>query len=145
VKIQKFNLERFIKVHSENYLIALNEIRNGQKNGHWMWYVFPQLRGLGKSYNSEYYGIEGIEETRAYLAEPILRSHLLEISEALLNVTGKSIDEIFDCIDKMKLRSSMTLFAKADPNSEIYLAILDKYFDGKFDDKTIGLLNLQNI
>lgn len=141
MKTQTFNLERFIEKHLTDYPGALNEIKNGRKIEHWMWYIFPQLRGLGSSHNSVLYGIEGIEEARAYLADPILESHLFTISHALLELNNKSVTEIFDCCDVKKLRSCMTLFAITDPDNEVYQAVLDKYFEGEPDDRTIKLLN----
>lgn len=143
MKNQTFDLERFINAHSANYQVALNEIRTGRKESHWMWYIFPQVRGLGKSYNSAYYGIDGIEEAKAYIADPILRSHLHTISEALLDLAEKDVRKIFDAYDVKKLKSCMTLFAIADPDNGIYQAVLDKYFEGRFDDRTVDLLTRQ--
>jgi len=142
MNIKKFDLGRFIKAHEVNYPTALNEIKNGRKVRCWIWYIFPQLRGLGRSHKSIVYGIDGIEEAKAYLAEPILEEHLRTISQALLSLNGRSLKELFRFnIDITKLRSCMTLFAIADPNNGVYQAVLDKYFEGEPDDRTIKLLN----
>ena len=114
------SLDRFIDAQERMYEIALKEIRNGEKESHWMWYIFPQLRGLGKSQMAFAYGIHGLEEAKAYLAHPVLSARLIEISEALLEHKGKDIEDILGDIDAMKLRSSMTLFALISEGGSIY-------------------------
>lgn len=139
----RFNLERFLDGQRFGYECALSEIRTGRKENHWIWYVFPQLRGLGHSPNANYYGISGIEEAVAYLKHPILGARLREISEALLSVEGRSIQEILPGIDAIKLHSSMTLFLKAgqdDDNYAVFQKIIEKYYDGRYDKSTIIML-----
>jgi uncharacterized protein (DUF1810 family) len=135
-----FELERFIQAQGNSYQTALQEIKSGRKRSHWMWYIFPQVRGLGKSGTSMRYGIAGIDEAKAYLSEPTLSMRLIEISEALLGLPGNDATEIFDYPDDMKLKSCMTLFAAADPQNKVFQSVLDKFFEGQTDDKTIELL-----
>lgn len=131
-----YDLERFIEAQKLDYDIALNEIRKGQKRGHWIWYIFPQIKGLGHSYNSEYYGISGTKEAKAYLDHPLLGARLREISQALLYCGNPSADDILGFPDVLKVRSCMTLFDLVSPN-DIFKQVLDKYYDGKLCDKTI--------
>lgn len=138
--MEERNLDRFIKIQEEDYQLALHEIKNGHKESHWMWYIFPQLEGLGFSYYSRYYGIRDLEEAQAYLSHEILGKHLLEITEVLLNLDSNCIREVMEYPDDLKLRSSMTLFILADPTCLLFQQILDKYFDGKMDDATIKIL-----
>jgi len=120
----------------------LAEVKAGRKSSHWMWYVFPQLKGLGHSETSEFYGIENLAEAKAYLAHPILGERLIEICKALLELPTNDANSIFGFPDDMKLKSSMTLFAMAADNPEIFNQVLGKYFGGKPDQKTA---NLQNV
>lgn len=136
-----FNLDRFLDGQRFGYDYALNEIRNGRKEGHWIWYVFPQLKGLGHSPNAEYYGISGIEEAKQYLAHPILGPRLREISEALLSIENKSAREILSSIDALKVRSCMTLFDAVSPN-DIFSRVLKKYYNGIRDVLTLASLKL---
>ncbi|SCY96292.1 DUF1810 domain-containing protein [Flavobacterium caeni] len=122
------------------YLKALAEVRNGKKESHWMWFVFPQIKGLGFSETAKFYGIADLEEAEAYLAHPVLGKHLIEISEALLKIEDKTATEIFGTPDDMKLRSCMTLFSKVPETDKIFEKILDKYFGGSQDDYTEELL-----
>ena len=131
-----FDLERFIGAQKLDYDIALNEIRKGQKRGHWIWYIFPQIKGLGHSYNSEYYGLSGKDEAKAYLNNPVLGLRLREITTALLNCDNSSVDDIFGFPDNLKVRSCMTLFDLVAPN-DIFSEVLNKYYEGKRCDKTI--------
>ena len=133
-------LARFVTAQEEDYDRALAEIRRGCKQSHWMWYMFPQVRGLGRSAMSERYAIGSLYEARAYLAHPILGPRLLEISQAVLAVTGRSATEIFGWPDDMKLQSSATLFAAASPPGSVFQRILDQYFDGRQDARTMELL-----
>jgi len=135
----EYDLERFVEAQNMVYDIALQEIKNGHKRGHWIWFVFPQIKGLGHSYNSEYYGISGTIEAKAYLDHPILGARLREISQALLNCGNPSADDILGFPDVLKVRSCMTLFDMVSPN-DIFKQILDKYYDGKPCDKTIWRL-----
>lgn len=123
------NLGRFLDAQEGDYPTALAEIRAGRKSSHWIWYIFPQMRGLGHSYNSEYYGIESLEEAREYLHHEVLGERLREITCALLEHRDKSATDILGEIDAMKLRSSMTLFDMASPN-DIFAEVLDVFYEG---------------
>ena len=131
------SLDRFLEAQENMYETALKEIKNGEKESHWMWYVFPQLRGLGESEMSYFYGINEIEEAKAYLAHPVLSKRLIEISTALLEHRDKSIEDIMGYIDDMKLKSSMTLFAIASEENSIFNQVIDSFFDGEMDKQTI--------
>lgn len=126
---KEYDLERFLAAQAADYDDALDDIRNGRKRGHWIWYIFPQQKGLGHSYNSEYYGLDGIDEARAYLAHPVLGARLREISEALLAHEGKrDIDAIMgSSIDVLKLQTCMNLFNRVSPN-DIFEKVLDAFF-----------------
>ncbi len=133
-----YDLSRFISAQKLNYEDALREIKSGHKSTHWIWYIFPQLKVLGFSPTARYYGIENLDETKEYLSNEILREHLLEISQALLSIKSNDIEDIMgNEIDKIKLLSSMTLFYLAEPDCKILIEVIDKYFDGKSDDKTV--------
>lgn len=121
------------------YPIALQELQNGRKRSLWMWYIFPQLKGLGHSYNSSFYGISDSEEALAYLEHPILGHRLREVSMTILNLPTNNAVAVFGNIDSCKLKSSMTLFDFVSPN-DIFARILDKYFNGQRDKKTIYIL-----
>ena len=121
------------------YPIALKEIQNGEKESHWMWYIFPQLRGLGRSQMAYTYGINGLEEAKAYLDHPVLSAQLIELSEALLKHKNQDIENILGDIDAMKLRSSMTLFALISEENSVFHQVLDCFHDGKMDKQTIKL------
>jgi Uncharacterized conserved protein len=138
----EYDLQRFRKAQDEGnaYKNALKEIGNGLKTGHWMWYVFPQLRGLGKSSTAMYYGIIGKGEAKAYLADKVLGGRLREICNSLVQVRGKSAADIFGPVDTMKLRSSMTLFYLVSGKEEIFRKVLARYFDEKLDQKTVDML-----
>ena len=133
-------VERFIKAQEESYGQALEEIKNGHKRSHWMWYVFPQLKGLGRSETARYYGIANRTEAEAYLAHPLLGSRLLEISGELLKLESCDAREVFGRPDDVKLKSSMTLFYLVDGNL-IFKAVLDKFFAGELDEVTADQLN----
>lgn len=134
------SLNRFLTAQEYAYDIALAEIRRGRKRTHWMWYIFPQLRSLGKSERSYFYGIADIEEAKAYFDHPILGSRLIEFSETLLYIQGKSAQDIFGGIDSMKLHSSMTLFAVVGGDGSVFYKVIDRYFDGKMDENTLKIL-----
>ena len=135
------SLERFIKAQTNTYKIAMSEIKNGKKRTHWMWFIFPQLRGLGMSSISRYYGLEGIDEARAYLDHPMLSGRLCEACNELLRHKDKTALEIFGDIDEMKLKFSMTLFALASEDYTIFDEVLRCFFDGEMDDVTVKLIN----
>lgn len=129
------NLQRFLDAQSRDYENALREIKNGRKQSHWAWYVFPQLKGFGHSYNSEYYGISNIDEACAFYNHPILGSRLIEITTALLEHRDKSIQEILPPVDARKVKSCMTLFWIASDNP-LFKSILDFFYEGHIDNKT---------
>lgn len=133
------DLSRFLKAQEQDYEQALREIRSGRKRSHWMWYIFPQIQGLGFSPTAQYYAIRDLQEARDYLAHPVLGARLKEISSALLDLDGLSASEIFGYPDDLKLRSSMTLFRMADLNEPVFLEVLEKYYDGKPDARTVEL------
>ena len=134
------NLERFKRAQAQDYDTALREIRNGRKRSHWMWYIFPQVRGLGHSSMADYYGIDGLEEARAYLADGVLGPRLKEISEALLALEDKDAERIFGFPDVLKLRSCMTLFAAVSEEDSVFHRVLDTYYHGEKDELTLSLL-----
>lgn len=131
-------LDRFIKAQENTYLVALNEIKNGRKQSHWMWYIFPQIKGLGMSETSRYYGIDDEEEAKAYLDNEILGSRLREITSELLKLNIDNPVDIFGTIDAIKLKSSMTLFDYVS-DDKIFSQVLNKYYNGEIDEKTILL------
>lgn len=134
------SLDRFLEAQERIYEIALKEIRNGEKESHWMWYIFPQLRGLGKSRMAYAYGINGLEEAKAYLAHPVLSARLIEISEALLKHKDQDVEDILGDIDAMKLRSSMTLFALISEEGSVFHQVLNCFYDGEMDELTKQLI-----
>jgi uncharacterized protein (DUF1810 family) len=135
-----YDLARFVEAQEHDYGQALSEIRSGQKRSHWMWYIFPQLDGLGFSPASRRYSIKSVAEAEAYLRHPILGPRLLEIARAALGVESRSALEVFGSPDDMKLRSSATLFASVSPAGSVFGQLLDRYFGGEPDDKTLRLL-----
>lgn len=135
------NVTRFIKAQENTYQQALTEIKQGRKTSHWIWYVFPQIQGLGESNMSVYYAIEDKQEAMDYLENTILKKRLIEISTALLEVENKTVIEILGTIDAMKVKSSMTLFHLIDPSEKTYKEVLDKYYDSTLDENTIKILN----
>ena len=137
-----FLLARFVQAQQDDYERALTEIRSGRKMSHWMWYIFPQLDGLGFSSTSKYYAINGSAEAKAYLAHPVLGPRLLECAEAALQVKGRSATEIFGSPDDLKLRSCATLFASVSPAGSVFERLLEKYYGGKPDRKTLRLLGI---
>ena len=139
--MKDYNLKRFVIMQDFDYKIALSEIIAGFKKSHWMWYIFPQLKGLGKSVKSDYYSISGLDEARAYLEHPVLSKNLFEITEALLEHSGKTAYSILGD-DSVKLRSSMTLFALVSENNSVFHKVLDVFFEGKMDEQTLEILEL---
>ena len=134
------DLSRFLKAQQYDYDQALKEIRSGRKRSHWMWYIFPQIQGLGFSSTAQYYAIRDLDEAKEYLAHPVLGERLKEISSALLELEGLSASEIFGYPDDLKLRSSMTLFRLADLDCDIFEKVLEKYYGGKPDDRTVNII-----
>lgn len=133
------SLDRFIDAQKEDYDMAFREISNGRKRNHYMWYIFPQIKGLGRSSTAKYYGIDGLEEAREYIENEYLRNNLVNISQKLLDLETDDPKDIFGSIDSKKLRSSMTLFELASDN-EVFSKVLEKYFDGKRDQLTLDLV-----
>jgi len=136
-----FDLQRFVDAQDRVYDTVLSELRGGRKRSHWIWFVFPQLRGLGRSGTAEHYGISSLDEARAYLAHPVLGHRLRECTGLVAAIDGRSVDEIFGWPDNLKVRSSMTLFAHATDDNSGFRAVLDKFYDGEEDPATLELLN----
>ena len=135
----RFDLNRFLVAQKTIYDRVLRELKNGYKRSHWIWFVFPQLDGLARSSTSQHYAIKSIEETLAYYNHPVLGSRLLECSNMVNRIEGKTISEIFGYPDDLKLKSSMTLFAEVT-SDRLFSSVLEKYFLGERDAKTIQLL-----
>ena len=135
-----FDLERFVAAQRDTYDDALAELRAGAKRGHWMWFVFPQVAGLGLSPMSRHYAIRSIDEARAYLSHPVLGPRLSECAAALLATGQTDAERILGGIDARKLRSSMTLFHRADPDEPVFGDVLERFYDGRSDDATDELL-----
>ena len=133
-------LDRFISAQNENYNKALEEIKKGKKDSHWIWYIFPQYAGLGFSYEAYYYGIKSKKEAIAYYNDDYLRNNLIEITTALLNINTNKLSEVVSITDYYKIRSCMTLFYNIS-NNKLFKDVLDKYFKGTFDNITLELLN----
>ena len=140
---KKYDVERFLKAQSHSYRTALEEVKDGSKESHWIWYIFPQMKGLGMSYTADLYGIANIEEAREYLQNETLKERLIEISTALLNVEGRTARDIFGGLDAIKVRSSMTLFHLADPEEQVFKDVLKKYYNNELDDKTLKIIAKQ--
>ncbi|WP_448861835.1 DUF1810 domain-containing protein [Dorea sp.] len=139
------NLERFIKAQESDYKTAFAEIKSGHKRSCWMWYIFPQIQGLGSSGTAMYYSIEDYEEAKAYIENAVTNAHLREISEALLQLESNDATRVMGWPDDLKLRSSMTLFALATKENEVFRKVLDKFFDGKLDAQTVDILNMGHL
>ncbi len=135
-----YDLDRFVRAQQGDYARALGEIEQGQKRSHWMWYVFPQIDGLGSSPMAKRYGVASASEAEAYLRHPVLGPRLTECAEAALRVTGRSAREVFGSPDDLKLRSSATLFAAVSAGGSVFHQLLDRYFRGEPDPKTLSLL-----
>lgn len=134
------DLKRFLQAQKSDYQRALSEVKCGRKRSHWMWYIFPQFDGLGFSATSKRYAIKSVAEAKAYLNHPVLGTRLKECAEATLTVEGRSAYEIFGSPDDMKLKSCATLFAYVSPADSVFHQLLDKYFGGDRDNKTLRLL-----
>src|SRR4051794_17257370 len=135
-----FELQRFVDAQARNYPQALAELTAGRKTGHWMWYVFPQIAGLGSSPMAQTYALGSLEEARAYLAHPVLGPRLRACVAAVNAVQGRSAHEIFGSPDDLKFRSSLTLFAAAAPQEPLFRTALDRYFQGQLDPRTLQQL-----
>jgi uncharacterized protein (DUF1810 family) len=135
---QPTDLRRFVEAQDSSgvYAQALAELRSGRKRGHWMWFVFPQISGLGSSPTAQYYAITDLDEARRYLADPVLGPRLRECAHALTGLVTTDSVSVLGSIDALKLHSSMTLFALADPTEPVFRAVLDQYFGGALDEGT---------
>jgi uncharacterized protein (DUF1810 family) len=138
----EYDLARFVDAQRSTFECALAELRGGRKRSHWMWYVFPQLLGLGHSPTSRQYGIRDAEEAKAYLEHPLLGPRLVECAAAVLEIDGRSAYEIFGSPDDLKLHSSATLFARVSAPGSVFSALLAKYFGGTEDEQTLRLLGI---
>lgn len=138
---KQYDLSRFIRAHEADYPRALKELKNGHKDSHWMWYIFPQIKGLGMSSTAVHYSIEDIGEARAYMENEILGEHMRTLCKTLIGLENDNASEIFGWPDDMKLKSSMTLFEVAVPEENVFAQVLDKFFDGERDSKTIDILD----
>ena len=139
------DLDRFLTAQEESYDTALDELKAGRKRSHWIWFIFPQLAGLGQSPTSQFYGIRSLEEAAAYLRHPILGGRLHECLKALQTLEETNADRVFGELDAMKFRSSLTLFAEADPADPIIEAALDRWFGGRKDERTLQLLRTSSL
>ncbi len=139
-----FDLNRFTSAQDEVYDRVLAELRNGQKRTHWIWYIFPQIDGLGHSATSKRYAIKSVDEARKYVNHPVLGSRLLECAEAVLSVEGRPVSEIFGYPDDLKLKSSMTLFARVTDADSVFVRVLEQCFQGERDSRTLQLLGTRN-
>lgn len=135
------DLGRFLDAQQSDYQTALSEIKNGRKRSHWMWYIFPQIQGLGFSETSKFYAIKNVSEAEEYLSHPVLGSRLIEISNAALALQSDNANSIFGSPDDLKLKSSMTLFAKLNQTNPVFQKVLDKFFGGSKDQQTLQLIN----
>jgi uncharacterized protein (DUF1810 family) len=136
------SLNRFLEAQESSYNTALNEIKSGRKQSHWMWYVFPQLKGLGFSETSQFYAINDIDEAKEYLYHPLLGARLKEISRELIKLNESDAKVIFGSPDHLKLKSCMTLFSVIDESRDsLFEKVIEKFFDGNLDSKTLRLLN----
>ena len=140
MKDKEYNLDRFLKVQELMYPWALREIKNGRKQTHWMWFIFPQLKALGQSSTALYYGIEDLDEAKQYLAHPVLGTRVKEISEVLLSLETNDPYRVMGEIDGLKLCSSMTLFAEIEGYDSVFGKVIDKYYNGDKDMNTIRIL-----
>lgn len=141
-----YNLERYIDAQKTDYDIAYREMQQGKKTSHWMWYIFPQIIGLGSSSTSKYFAISDEKEATLYLEHPLLGKRLADISEVLLKINNRSANSIFGSPDDTKLLSSMTLFESIEsPYSDIFKKIIDKYYNGKRDNNTLHLLGRRSV
>lgn len=140
IMTENYDLSRFHKAQEHSYGTALAEIRSGCKQSHWIWYIFPQIAGLGYSSTAQYYALSSLDEARAYMADPVLSGRLIEISGALLELESSDPEKVMGWPDNLKLRSSMTLFSEASPETGVFRKVLDKYFEGKPDTRTLEII-----
>jgi uncharacterized protein (DUF1810 family) len=139
-----YNLERFLKAQEFSFEQARAELELGFKSGHWMWFIFPQIDGLGHSPISRMYAIKSLDEARAYLAHPVLGPRLREVSQLVTLIEDHSVEEIFGDPDDLKLRSSITLFAQATPDNGVFIEVINKFFAGELDQRTLNLIGIKS-
>jgi uncharacterized protein (DUF1810 family) len=137
-----FDLRRFMRAQEDAYDGVLAELRGGQKRSHWMWYMFPQIDGLGHSATAKHFAITGTDEARQYLTHPVLGARLVECADVVLSIEGRLSSAIFGYTDNLKLKSSMTLFESVAEPGSVFARVLDKYFDGERDVRTLRLLEI---
>lgn len=134
------DLERYLKAQENDYEKALKEVKDGFKQSHWMWFIFPQIIGLGQSRTSILYSIRSLDEAKAYMENEVLAARMNEVCNALLELPGNNATEIFGTPDDMKLHSSMTLFSEACPDNDVFMKVIQKYFEGKKDSRTLEII-----
>ena len=139
------DLMRFLDAQNKLYLTALSEIKKGKKQTHWMWFIFPQIKGLGTSSIANYYAINDLKEAGEFLQHPVLAKHLIEISKLLLTFKRKSIESILGDLDARKLRSSMSLFSQVENADPVFKEVLDTFFSGQLDSQTLSLINSSSV
>jgi len=135
------SLQRFLDAQKADYEIALSEIKDGKKRSHWMWYIFPQIHGLGFSEASKLYAIKSLDEAKEFLNHLVLGKRLIDISKALLDLSSNDAHAVFGSPDDIKLKSSMTLFASLSNTDPVFQSVLEKFFDGRKDDKTLKIIS----
>ena len=136
-----YDLNRFVQAQKQDYAIALDELTQGKKYSHWMWYIFPQIEGLGRSHIAQKYAIRNTDEAKTYLADLVLGARLVECCEVLLDLDSSyTASEIFGFPDDLKLKSSMTLFASVSAEDSVFHQVVNQYFDGEFDSKTVDIM-----
>jgi uncharacterized protein (DUF1810 family) len=143
VRYEKYDLNRFKAEHQRSFERALEEIKSGRKRTHWMWYIFPQISGLGSSYMSTFFAIKDLDEARAFIGDEYLGGNLREISNALVALENNDARYVMGQPDNRKLRSCMTLFLHATDDNEVFLAVLDKFFGGEEDEATLEILGIK--
>ena len=137
------SLDKFVSAQKRDYATALQEIRNGRKRSHWIWYIFPQVQGLGMSSTAQFYGIKDLEEAKDYMEHPVLGPRLIEISEALLGLESSNPGAVMGFPDDLKLCSSMTLFERAAPEEKVFSKVLEKFYGGRRDELTLRILGIK--
>ena len=141
----RYHLKRFVDAQEQAFDNVLTELKRGRKYGHWIWFIFPQLKGLGLSPTSEFYGITSLDEAKAYLQHPVLGPRLVQCTELAIAIQSSDAEEILGQIDAMKFRSCMTLFAAADPGQRLFSQALEKYFAGEGDPLTLSYLRKEYV
>ena len=138
--MDKYNLNRFLEAQTASYEMAMLELENKRKESHWIWYIFPQITGLGKSEKAQFYSLKNLEEARAYLEHSVLGPRLIKACQILTNIEDRAIDEIMGFPDDLKLQSSMTLFEAFSKSNSIFTRIIEVYFDGERDEATLEII-----